>query len=596
MLDKRSNVFYKIILAGRKHWAMLFVGFVMMLLGGFVSILPTWALKLVIDVLASGKLNYNQITINVIPQQLIEYGMMPFAVVVEPKKILRSIPIVLPLLFLLDGIVRFLHMYNTRFFGVLVANNLRTEAHEKLVSLSLPQIRSYNSGDLVSCLTNDLNIVQSLLAEVLTVIIKDSATALALGVWLLVVDWKLSLVAVTVLPLFFLSVLFLSKRIHKLANFGQILNGAISSFIAETVQGSDLLHLFEMSKKRHQKFVLDSNYFVNVWRKQILIDAMISPVLGVISAFGIGIVVWFGLNRVFKGNLTLGDFSSYIISLVLLYQPIKRLFRANSQISQISGTCERVFNLINSESSIPEISKVKGLSDIEKLKVELQDVSFEYHDQQKVLKNVDLVINEGDQIAIVGSSGSGKSTLIKLLPRLYEVSGGDIKINDVSIKDLGLSELRQIFSFVPQDPFLFTGTLKENLLLANPNASDQEIHRALSLAHVDFLNSLDDQIVERGLNFSGGQRQRIGIARAFLKNSPILIMDEPTSSLDQHSESLVKSSLVELMKNRTVILITHKLSLIKDFSRILYMKDGKIQEELNYSQLVESKDLYIEAN
>jgi ABC-type multidrug transport system fused ATPase/permease subunit len=649
----------------------------MMLLAGIIAIWPTWALKVVVDVLASGKLLDSRITLNLIPQQLIQYGFHPLEVSLRPSSALNWVPLALLGLYFVDGLFRFAHIFATRFFGVLVTNEIRQQAHEKLIHLSLSQIRNHSSGDIVSRLTNDLNLVQTLFAEILATLFNDSISAIVLGIWLLVIDWKLSLLGLIILPGFFFFISKLTKRLKKLAHKGQEFMGSLASFISETVQGIDVIHLFNSEEKRQLAFEEESNKFVKVWKKQLITDGSISPFLGILSGLGIGGIIWFGLNRVFAGSITIGDFSSYMVATVLLYQPIKRLFRVNAQINQMAGTCQRVFDLLDNydtdsilyeqpivhpidttenppptslvlplndlqvqemtDSSLSEkyppapltggeknknalshselvseppsdtvsgeVLKTEGDSErvsqnrlrenvgvfrstLDKINIEFKDVSFSYSAQdnvrenENVLKNINLQINDGDQIALIGSSGSGKSTLIKLIPRLYEVNSGEIQLNGQNTKQISLQTLRELIAFVPQDPFLFSGSLRENLLIAKPNATDQELQKSLSLAKVDFLDlipgGLDGQISERGQSLSGGQRQRLGIARAFLKNSPLLILDEPTSSLDKQSEDLINQSLQELIKNRTVILVTHKTDSIKHFSRIIEMSNGII--------------------
>ncbi len=574
----------------------MFIGFIAMLLSGFISVWPSYILKIVIDIVASGKLLDSQLSLDLIPKQLINYGVHPISISIRPREITYWIPVIFIGIFLLDGVLRFTQIFNTRFFGVLVSNELREKGHEKILGLDLSQIRGRNSGDLISCLTNDLNLVQSLTAEALTALVNDSARAIALSIWLLMIDWKLSLVGVLIIPIFFLAVSKLSKKLRKFANQGQQATAKLSSFISETVQGIDLVHLFNIKEKRHEKFKEKSGEFVNVWKKQLLTDASISPFIGVVSSVGIGLVMWIGLNRIFSGEVSIGDFSSYLVATLLLYQPLKRLFRVNAQINQIIGTCQRLFDLIDTQTKIKSDFNINFNTGKSKFSIDFNNVSFSYSNKLPVLQNINLKISEGEQISIVGSSGSGKSSLLCLIPRLYDVTDGELIIKDGNVKKWDLRELRKSVSFVTQDPFLFSGSIKDNLLLVKPDASEVEINKALELAKVDFLNSveggLNGQIGERGLNLSGGQRQRISIARAFLKDSPILILDEPTSALDQQSEELIRQSIQELVRNRTVVTVTHKLSSIKDCPRIICMNQGKIVEDGSHGELIDKQGQY----
>jgi subfamily B ATP-binding cassette protein MsbA len=584
------DIFLRILRSGKKYWWHLSIGFFAMILAGTVTVWPSYALKLIIDMLASGKLFKGDIMLELVPKQLLDYGFKSIQVNIQPKLMVNWIPLVLLALFVIDGILRFFHQFFTRFFGVLVANELREEGHHKLVQLDLSSIAKRSSGDIVSCLTNDLNLLQSLLSDVLTALVSDSAKALALGVWLLLLDWKLSLIGAVVLPIFFLLVSKLSKKLRQLANKGQESTAELSSLISETVQGANLINLFNIQEARQKVFQEQSKHFVYLWQKQLKTDAAISPLLGILSAVGVGSVIWIGLHRIYTEQVTIGDLGSYLIATVLLYQPVKRLFRMNAQINQIVGTCERVFELIDQEPIIKNIPKDGWLTEINKTSaIQLDNLSFSYLETIPVLNKVNMTVKEGDQIAIVGSSGSGKSSLISLIPRLYEANSGSIKVYGVDVKDWDLTELRKTISFVPQDPFLFKGSIRENLLLVKPEATEEEIKVALEKAEVDFLhllgNGIDSIVSERGSNLSGGQRQRISIARAFLKDSPILILDEPTSALDNQSEESIKKSILELMRNKTVLMVTHKLNIAKEFERVICMNKGEIIKETKQSEV-----------
>ncbi|HEY9885789.1 MAG TPA: ABC transporter ATP-binding protein [Vampirovibrionales bacterium] len=593
--NKKTSIFRQILWIGRKHYGYLFVGFLAMLVSGFISIWPSYFLKLLVDIVASGDLLTSSVELKFLPKQLINYGIPNFSLTVNPKELIHWIPLTLILVFSFEGFLRFLQVFNTRFFGVLVANELRILGHKSILKLSLLNIRKRNTGDLTSCLTNDLNLVQSLLSETLGALINDSARALALSIWLLVVDWKLSLIGVLIIPPFFLLVSKYSKKLRNLANQGQEANATLASFISETVQGIDLLQLFNFQAQRKELFLEKSNYFVRIWKKQLKTDALINPLISLFSAAGIGGVFWVALNLILSEEMSVGDCTSYLVATLLLFQPLRRLFRVSTQINQISGTCERIFKLINGdnqltsatnnieleEDSLADESIAKAFT--QGLPVEFKNVSFSYNDSSPiVLKKLNLKIKEGEKVALVGTSGGGKSSLIALIPRLYEISEGQLFVGNKNVLEYSLPDLRSLISYVTQDPFLFSGTLKDNLLIAKPNATEEELNNALKLAKVDFLNKIENGINgivgERGANLSGGQRQRISVARAFLKNSPLLILDEPTSSLDSESAKLINQSIKDLMQGRTVIMVTHKLDSLDDFDRILSVKDGQVSE------------------
>lgn len=594
------SILRRLVQVSRAYWQYLTSAFVALLVAGVISIWPSYALKLIIDTLASGDFSKPLINLSLVPQQLINYGVPAYSLEINPAIASNVVPLILLVLYVSDGLLKSVHFFNTRFFGVLISNELRQKAHTKLLNLSLNQVRKRNTGDLISCLTGDLTLVQTLLAEVLTASVNDVATALTLAFWLLIIDWKLSLVGLIVIPLFFFLISKVTNKLRKLANEGQKMAALISGFISESVQGIDLVHLFGIEKQRIHSFDEVSKKFIQVWKKQLKTDASIMPFSGILSAIGIGSVVWLGVQRIYTGNVSMGDFGSYLVATILLYQPLKRLTRVNSQINLIVGTCQRVFELIDSEPEIQSTSS-HPLSELQissPLKIQFENVSFHYLESLPVLKNLNLTIEEGEQVAIVGPSGSGKSSLIRMIPRLYDVTDGELKVKNLNIKDWNLDELRRQISFVTQDPFLFSGSIRENLLVVNPSATEKDLEKALELAKADFLHlvegGLEGQLGERGLNLSGGQRQRLSIARAILKDSPMMILDEPTSSLDQYSEDLIRQSISELMKKRTILLVTHKLNIIKAFPRIICMKEGTIIEEGNYQQLMNNQSVFFQ--
>jgi subfamily B ATP-binding cassette protein MsbA len=313
----------------------------------------------------------------------------------------------------------------------------------------------------------------------------------------------------------------------------------------------------------------------------------------IILSTGIGLSIWFGSHLVLSGQITSGSFVSFLTALIMLYQPIKGVGNTYHSVLMSLLAIVRVFDIIDSVPNIKNVEHPKAFNPNFK-KIQFKDLMFEYDPGVPVLKDINLTINRGETLALVGNSGGGKTTVVNLLPRFYDATSGGIYVDDTDIKQFDLHDLRQNIAVVFQDNFLFSGTIRENILLGNENATEEEINTAVKMAYLDdFVSSLkqglDTQIGERGTMLSGGQRQRVAIARAFLKNAPILILDEATSALDNKSEAVVQKAIENLMQDKTVFVIAHRLSTIRNASKIVVINEGHIMEMGTHNDLLKNE-------
>ncbi len=594
-----AEVISRIFKVAKKYIIYLAIGMAAMLISGLFAVWPSLAIKLITDALASGDFLHKAIDIDIIPKQLLQYGFEPHKIRIDLKELVNYTPWVMLFFFLLEGLFKFLYLFCTNYFSLLIGKDFERQLYKKAISLDMKKIKARSSGDFSSCIVNDVKAIQSSLADILICVIKDSIYIAVFTITLTCINWRLSIFCILILPIFFAATYYMLRRLKKMAAGGQDFLGQTVTFVSESIQGMEIIHLNNAYNKFTSKFNLLLVKLEDLAKKAIMINAAVSPLLGLLGAAIIGFVaIWIGFKEVSEGRMTVGDFSAYVVMTVLLYQPARRVLQVMGKISRLLGGSYRILELLDTPSeasgtktSLPIILDKESF-------IEFKNLEFHYNKKIKVLKNINLSIKQGEKVAFVGPSGAGKSTIIKLIPKFFDPVEGDISVEGISIFDWDLKELRDKISFVHQDTMLFTGSLKENLLIAKPSATDEEINKALEMAKVDFLhlikNGINAEMSERGNNLSGGQRQRIGLARAFLKNSPILILDEPTSSLDMQSEELIQKSIVELIQNRTVIMVTHKLSLIKDFDKIVCFKHGEIIESGTHQELLANNNYYAE--
>lgn len=497
----------------------------------------------------------------------------------------------------LQGIFRFLEAFCIRFVGASAIRDLRNELFAHLESQSLLYFQGQSSGVLIGRLTNDVAIIEMAISQAFQSMISRTVTLLSLVCVLLFQSWKLSLIALSILSCIVLPVAILSRKIRKSSRGGQQAIGDLVSVLSESIQGAKVIQSFNLESYQIARFEKTNQSFFSNTMKAVLAEAMMSPILAMIGAVGIAVVIWVAGYQVVHHHMTLGALTSFVIALLLLYAPIKNIGRINGIIQPALAAASRVFEVLDQQPSItdsPQATVLKpGLHNIK-----FADVQFQYPGSTDlVLRGINLEIPAGQMLALVGLSGSGKSTLANLVPRFFDVTAGHIEIDGRRLQDYTLASLRSQIALVTQDNFLFNATVEENIRLGRTDANKEEIEAAARAAYChDFVMDLPQgyqtEIGERGVRLSGGQQQRLSIARAFLKNAPILILDEATSALDNESEAMVQAALNKLMEGRTVIVIAHRLSTVRHADNIVVLEQGAIVESGRHSQLSQAGQTY----
>lgn len=506
------------------------------------------------------------------------------------------IPVVLIGVFLLKGVFRFLQNYQMNYCGLKVLEELRNELYEKMIRLPLVFFEDNQVGMLMSRILNDVTQIRSSLPSIV-MLIRQLLTMIGLLVVVFYRDPYLACFAFLVLPLAVYPFVYFGKKLRKLGRKNQSKISDISTVLQEIFSGIRVVKAFATERREKERFAEENGRLVKIAVDQIVYNELSSPVMELIGALGIGLVVWYGGREVISGNSTPGTFFSFMTALVMLYDPIKKLNSANLTIQKALAGAERVFDILDSPKIREEQGGQRPFGN-EFQALDINKVSFTYPDAATpALNNINLHIRAGEKIAIVGSSGSGKTTLANLIPRFFDVKDGDVRLNNIPLRDYRLEELRRSIGIVSQDPFLFNTSVIENIRYGNEHISKDLVEQAARAAYAnDFIAELpekyDTVIGERGVKLSGGQKQRITIARAILKNPSLLILDEATSALDTESERIVQQALENLMQDRTSIVIAHRLSTILSADRIVVMGSGKIIDIGSHDDLLIRSSMY----
>ncbi len=493
----------------------------------------------------------------------------------------------------IQGVLRYLNTYLSDWISLKISNNIKVDLFKKLVYLDSKFYDDNSSGIVISRFLSDPDIASKSLINSIKTLITSATSALGLIFVLLYNSWELAFVGVVVLVCAFLPMTFLRKKIKQVSNKSTVVGGDITTSFNETYKGNKVIsgyNLQEMEYKRVKDLIRTTFDLQMSLTKR---TGWLSPIMYIIASIGVAIVMLAGNQLIAAGKLTTGSFASFITSLLLLYKPIKTLGNDLTNIQGVFVAISRVFELFDFNSRIKDDGK-NELNFVPQ-NIEFKNVRFSYDENTEVLKGISFSAKKGQTIAIVGNSGGGKSTIVNLLPRFYDVSDGGIYFDCVNIKNFTLNSLRNSISQVFQNNFLFSGTIRENILIGNKNATDEAIEKVLKASHLDeFVSTLekgiDTNIAENGVSLSGGQQQRIAIARAMIKNAPIVVLDEATSALDNKSEKIVQKALDNLMKDKTVFVIAHRLSTIFNADKIIVVDNGKIVEMGTHEELLNIPD------
>lgn len=508
---------------------------------------------------------------------------------------LRLLPLAIVGLFVLKGLFDYGQAYLMSFVGQRIIADLREKIYTHLQSLSLSFFTRHPTGVLMSRVTNDVGLVQGAVTDAVTGLLKDLFTIIGLVGVIFYRDWKLAIVALVVFPLATYPLVKFGRKLRSYSARSQTTMGDISTILMETISGNRIVKAFNMEDYERERFARENQRLFGILMKSVRVRAISHPLMETLGGLGIACIVFYGGYNVIKGVATPGTFFSFLAALLMLYEPVKRLSGVNNTVQQGLAAASRIFEVLD---TVPEIRNKPGaevLSSVSK-GIEFQNVSFKY-EEDCVLKNINLHIKAGEMVAFVGASGGGKTTLVNLLPRFYDVSSGRVAIDGRDIRDVTVESLRAMVGIVTQQTILFNDTIRNNIAYGKINQPFDAIVKAAEAAYAHgFIQNLpqgyDTVIGEQGVKLSGGERQRISIARALLKNAPILILDEATSSLDSESEIEVQKALEFLMQGRTTLVIAHRLSTIRKADRIVAISNGVIVEEGTHERLLERDGEY----
>jgi subfamily B ATP-binding cassette protein MsbA len=505
------------------------------------------------------------------------------------------LPFVIIVLFLLKGIFNYLQAYLMNFVGLRVVADLRAKLYDHLQTLSLSFFNKTPTGILISRITNDVNLIQASVSNVITGVVKDVFTIISLIFVVFYQNWKLAIIAVIVFPLATLPIKEFGKRLRKFSRRSQEQMGSITTFLHETITGNRIVKAFNMEGYEKRRFAQENDRFFRTVFRRAKIRALSHPLMELIGGVGVAFVIWVGGYSVIRGEMTPGTFFSFMAALFMLYNPIRDLNKVNLEIQEGLAAATRVYELLDTLPDIKDDAEAIPLLPISR-GIDFQDVTFKY-DGEPVLRNISFQVRPGEVVAIVGMSGAGKTSLVNLLPRFYDIEEGQILFDGCDLRKVTIQSLRDQIGLVTQQTILFNDTVRNNIAYGSQGRTDQEMIEAAKAANAhDFIMRLDqgyDTLIgEQGVKLSGGERQRLSIARALLKNAPILILDEATSSLDSDSEAEVQKALDRLMENRTVFVIAHRLSTIRNADRILVLSSGELVEEGTHDELMARQGEY----
>jgi subfamily B ATP-binding cassette protein MsbA len=558
----------KIIEITKPYWPRIFAGILISLIVSGITGAIAWSVKPATDI-----------------------------VLVEKKyEYLKFLPAGIFLLFAIKGLLGFCQSYLMKSAGMKLVREMRNKLYDHILYLRVEYFSKESSGTIISRVMYDVEALNGLISDVIRTFIVEVPTVIFLLGVALYRRWDLTLMSFILLPFIAYTSKRFGKVVKKKRKEAQRKLSFLTHKISETIFGTRIVKIFNREKTMGNKFRSDNQRYYRELLKVVRLKEFTKLIIDVVTGIAIALVFWYGGNMVIKGIITTGDFASILAAIYLMFSPVKKIGDAYNSFQESRASIERIDTLFNAEQEEEGHIKIDGF----KKSLKFENVSFTFPGNNvPVLTDVNLEIKPGEVIAIVGRSGVGKSTLIDLIPRFYIPSSGRLTIDGLDINTIKIHSLRKLIGIVSQDIILFNDTVKENIAFGKPGASEAEIIEAAKMAYADeFVQKIPEKynavIGDRGLKLSGGQRQRIAIARAILKNPPILILDEATSSLDSVSEALVQRALDKLMKGRTTIVIAHRLSTIKNADRILIIEKGEIVDMGRHEELISKNSTYRE--
>lgn len=507
------------------------------------------------------------------------------------QTLLKQFPLIIVGISIVNFLIRFPHYYSLRIVIARVNQRIKYRLYNHLMGLSSDYFTTNSTGSLISRVGHDPQYIDGGLSCI-NILIREPLTFLFLFGYALYLNWQLTLITVTIIPLLAVVFAITGKHFKRYINRMAEENAEVFARLQEHFSGIRVVKAFRLEKYANKKFRERVDEYTRFSLKTAALEEASHPAVELVTAIAVAGVIYFGGDQVVKGAMTPGGFTAFLFSFGLMMDPVRRLNDVNIKLSQAAGACERFNQILNWKSNLRESTDPKKISNFSE-SIRFERITFAYPDvpQRNVLENVSVEVKKGQVVALVGESGAGKSSFASLLPRLFDVTSGAIKIDGMDIRDLKLEDLRSMIAIVSQDVFLFNDTVEENIRCGRLDATREEIQEAAEMAYAtEFIDRLPNKfktvIGDRGQKLSGGERQRLSIARAFLRKAPILILDEATSSLDAASEKMVQKALSKLMQNRTSLVIAHRLSTVQDANKICVLKQGSLVESGNHQELM----------
>ena len=566
-MSPRHQLLYRLLPYLRPHWRVLVMGGLLALVVSAAEGSIAWLVKPAMDGIF-------------VKRDLLMLKLIPLAVLGA---------------YLVKGAGRFGQSYLMAAVGERVIARIRRELYAHIQGMPLSFFASLHSAELMTRVVSDVNRLARLSSTVLVMAVRHVATILALLVVMFAREWTLALIAVAIFPAAGVTVRALGRKLYTINKRTQEKIAELNVVLQESFAGTKIVKAFGRERLEQERFDQVNDRLLRLALKNQRTDQAAEPLMEVMGAVGLMGALWYGGYRVISGALTTGEFFSFTAAVLLLYGPVRQLSRMVNTVQQSLGSVERVFEVVDTPPAIvdaPGAHVLDGFTD----RIAFEGVSFRYPETpEPALRDITLEVHKGELVALVGMSGAGKTTLMDLLPRFHDVSAGRITVDGHDVRDVTVASLRALMGIVTQETLLFHDSIGYNIAYGKPGATREEIDRAARMAQThDFIAALPEgyaaQVGERGVKLSGGQRQRLAIARAFLKDPPILILDEATSDLDAESEFLVQQALSELMRGRTVLVIAHRLATVKNADRVVVVHGGRLAETGTHDELMARED------